>query len=128
MKEAIKILISIIISATFVYHLSDSKHTREIQEMQKKYDDIIIVNSELQQKIKSADEIYEALKQRETYLNSRVRKSKQQISEQDQLIDDLISIKDNYELEKQKLDSLKVSGPNRDKKELINSLKIKTNI
>lgn len=128
MKETIKILITVVLSAVFVYYILNSRHKNELNEIQQKYNDVVVINSELQQKVKSADEIYEALKKRETFLNSRIKKSRLELSEQDRLIDDLILIKDNYESEKQKLDSLKTTGPNRDKNELINSLKIKTNI
>lgn len=128
MKETIKILITVVLSAVFVYYILNSRHRNELNEIQQKYNDVVVINSELQQKVKSADEIYEALKKRETFLNSRIKKSRLELSEQDRLIDDLILIKDNYESEKQKLDSLKTTGPNRDKNELINSLKIKTNI
>lgn len=128
MKETIKILITVVLSAAFVYYILNSRHNQELNEMQERYNEVILINSDLQQKVKSADEVYEALKKRETFLNSRIKKSKLEISEQDRLIDDLIIIKDNYELEKQKLDSLKTTGPNRDKDQLINSLKIKTNI
>lgn len=128
MKETIKIIIAMIITASFVYQMLNMKYKKEVGDLQIKYEKIILVNSELQQKINSADEVYEALRKRENYLNSRVRKSKLEISEQDRLIDDLINIKVKYEADKEKLDSIKSVGPNRDKEDLINSLKIKTNI
>jgi len=128
MKETIKIIIAMIITASFVYQMLNMKYKKETDDLQIKYEKIILVNSELQQKIQSADEVYDALKKRENYLNTRVKKSKLEISEQDKLIDDLINIKIKYETDKEKLDSLKSSGPNRDKEDLIKSLKIKTNI
>jgi uncharacterized SAM-binding protein YcdF (DUF218 family) len=128
MKETIKIIIAMIITASFVYQMLNMKYKKEVGDLQIKYEKIILVNSELQQKINSADEVYEALRKRENYLNSRVKKSKLEISEQDRLIDDLINIKVKYEADKEKFDSIKSVGPNRDKEDLINSLKIKTNI
>lgn len=128
MKETIKIIIAMIITASFVYQMLNMKYKKETNDLQIKYEKIILVNSELQQKIQSADEVYEALRKREDYLNSRVKKSKLEISEQDKLIDDLINIKIKYETDKEKLDSIKSMGPNREKEDLINSLKIKTNI
>ena len=117
-----------IITASFVYQMLNMKYKKEVGDLQIKYEKIILVNSELQQKINSADEVYEVLRKRENYLNSRVKKSKLEISEQDRLIDDLINIKVKYEADKEKFDSIKSVGPNRDKEDLINSLKIKTNI
>lgn len=117
-----------IITAFFVYQMLNMKYKKETDDLQIKYEKIILVNSELQQKIKSADEVYDALRKRENYLNSRVKKSKLEISEQDKLIDDLINIKIKYETDKEKLDSIKSAGPNREREDLINSLKIKTNI
>lgn len=128
MKETIKIIIAMIITASFVYQMLNMKYKKETDDLQIKYEKIILVNSELQQKIKSADEVYDALRKRENYLNSRVKKSKLEISEQDKLIDDLINIKIKYETDKEKLDSIKSMGPNREREDLINSLKIKTNI
>ena len=128
MKETIKIIIAMIITASFVYQMLNMKYKKETDDLQIKYEKIILVNSELQQKIKSADEVYDAIKKREAYLKNRVNRSKQEISEQDKLIDGLISIKSKYEADKEKIDSLKVTGPNRDNEDLINSLKIKTNI
>lgn len=128
MKETIKIIIAMIITAFFVYQMLNMKYKKETDDLQIKYEKIILVNSELQQKIKSADEVYDALRKRENYLNSRVKKSKLEISEQDKLIDDLINIKIKYETDKEKLDSIKSAGPNREREDLINSLKIKTNI
>ena len=128
MKETIKIIIAMIITASFVYQMLNMKYKKEVGDLQIKYEKIILVNSELQQKINSADEVYEVLRKRENYLNSRVKKSKLEISEQDRLIDDLINIKVKYEADKEKFDSIKSVGPNRDKEDLINSLKIKTNI
>lgn len=128
MKEVLKIILTIVATTLLVYYIMEKKYSGRIETMESKYEEVVLNNSLLREKVKSADEIYETLKKRENYLNIRVKKSKQELSEQDQLIDDLIKIKDNYELEKERLDSLKSNGPNRDKEQLINSLKLKTNI
>lgn len=128
MKEVLKIILTIVATTLLVYYIMEKKYSGRIETIESKYEEVVLDNSLLREKVKSADEIYETLKKRENYLNIRVKKSKQELSEQDQLIDDLIKIKDNYELEKERLDSLKSNGPNRDKEQLINSLKLKTNI
>lgn len=128
MKETVKIITTGVVSGLFVFYLMNGRNKTEVENIQEKYNNLILLNSELKTKLESTEEVYDVLRKKETFLKRKLNKTKSEMTAQEQVLQDLLILEEKYEKEQKRLDSLKSEGPNRSEEDLIKSLKQKTQI
>lgn len=131
MENLYKYSIGILLGAGIGFYSAKSIHESDLEKCQSDIVDFQIKVKDLNIKLESANDVYELLEKKERLLSKKNRtiKSEQELSkEKDELIIDLMKIKDDYDTKKIKLDSLNKSLPNREGEDLINSISVKTQI
>lgn len=131
MKALITFLTTLIIGLFLGYFFCDRNNSNTITVMTHDIDSLKYENIELKKLLSSADETYNLLEKKQKILNhmsKSIETHKEMSLEKDKLIEELILIKNEYEIKKKSLDSLYVRYPNRQGEELINSIKLKTNL
>lgn len=131
MNEYYKYLLTGVLSAGLTYFFSYNHYNKFITACNQDVTDLQTSIYNLNLRLEEANKVYELVERKEKVLRYKEKtlKSEKELSEEkDKIIQDLIIIKSEYESKKNSLDSLKEKLPNRNGQQLINSIKIKTQI